>query len=69
MLFSFTLQAQPGPNPGNGGRPCADPPCGPPGNPDPPGRVPIGGLEILIAAGAALGVGKIASRKNANQPK
>jgi len=68
FLGSYSLQAQPGPNPG-GGPPCGTPPCGPPGDPDPPGRVPIGGIELLLAAGAALGVGKIAFKRNADQPE
>ncbi len=68
---SSAIYAQPGgqpPGPG-GNAPCDSPPCGPPGNPDPPGRVPIGGIELLLAAGAALGAGRIAYKRNANQAK
>ena len=66
---SISLHAQPGgPGPGaNGNAPCGTPPCGPPDDPGPPGRVPIGGIELLIAAGAALGAGRLITRRNANQ--
>ena len=38
-----------------GGPPCGSPPCGGPGkNPN----VPLGGIELLIAAGAAFGAKK-----------
>ena len=70
-IGSMTLYAQPGggpPGPG-GTAPCDTPPCGPPDNPGPPGRVPIGGIEILIAAGAALGAGRLAVRKSATKPE
>ena len=47
VISNSATIAQPGP-------PCGTPPCGGPGqNPGPP--VPIGGIELLIAAGAAFG--------------
>jgi hypothetical protein len=49
ILFSFKLYAQPGGGgPGGGGDPDA---------------VPIGGLEILLLAGGALGVRNMLKRK------
>ena len=35
-----------------------------PGGGGTPGAVPIGGLEILLVAGGALGVGKLIQRKS-----
>ena len=59
LLFTSTLvSAQPGP-------PCGTPPCGGPGgNPGPP--VPLSGIELIIAAGAAYGARKIYQRARRN---
>lgn len=49
VIYGLIGYAQPG------GPPCGTPPCGGPGgNPN----VPLGGIEILIAAGAAFGTKK-----------
>lgn len=50
LLLSITVLAQPG-----GGGPCPNPPCTPP--------IPIGGVELLLIAGAALGVRKLTRKE------
>ncbi|NMM48028.1 hypothetical protein [Marinigracilibium pacificum] len=51
LTIGFELMGQPNP-PG-------PPPTGPPLPPGNPFAVPFGGLEILVAAGAALGIKKL----------
>ena len=50
-ILPVDLMAQPG----GGGRPCPKPPC--------PPAVPISGIEILLAGGAALGLKKVLSNR------
>ena len=57
FLNSISLLAQPG----GGGAPM-----GPLADPPPPNPVPIGGLEILLGAGALLGVRKIMKQMKDN---
>jgi hypothetical protein len=51
LTFANMASGQPG-----GGKPCPKPPC--------PASVPITGIEILLAAGGALGLKKVLGRKN-----
>lgn len=54
IIFFVLLVLVQGSSFGQPGPPCGTPPCGGPGgNPGPP--VPLGGIELLIAAGAAFG--------------
>jgi len=51
LFINVNLWAQPGGH----GKPCPKPPC--------PPSIPISGIEILLAGGAALGIRKLIQNK------